>query len=81
VRGLYIHTLLGLAVLADFEFAFYAGNWDAKALNSSQHGAAEAVGHGVPLLGKGGFVGLNEAGEQSFFPGTESSSTYKVGDT
>ena len=60
--GLDVDALLRGAVLADFEFAFDAGDGDAEALDTGEHGAAEAIRHSVPLFGEGGLVGLDEAG-------------------
>ena len=69
VGGLNVDALLRVAVLANFEFAFDAGNGDAEADDSGQHGALEAGGHSAPLFGEGRLVGMNEAGEESLFAG------------
>ena len=67
VGGFDVDALLGVAILADFEFAFDAADGDAEALDSGEHGAAEAVGHGAPLFGEGGLIGLDESGEERIF--------------
>jgi len=69
VGGLDVDALLRGAVLADFEFSFDAGDGDAEALNTGEHGAAEAIGHAAPLFGEGWFGGLDQAGEERVFAG------------
>ena len=64
-----VAAFFGFAVLADFEFAFNAGDGDAEADDAGQHGAAETVGHGEPFFVPGRIVDLNQALEQSLFAG------------
>ena len=63
--GMDIPTLLGCAVLAEFELAFDARNWNAEAHDAREHGAAKAFRHSTPAIHEGRLMCSDETGEES----------------